>query len=138
MHSTDWIKTFHRVDWGFVYSALQKFGCGGKFNYIIKATFTNIQSKIINGLLSDPLCEEFARGVHSQCSFTLLLLSYLPVSLIMIKGKQIGDHEIKMTTPSSFYLRDITCLNRIHVTLKIYEDASSSKINFSKVEPYGA
>ena len=53
-----------------------------------------------------------------------------------IKGMQIGGHEIKLVNFTNdttiFLLRDITCLDRIQVILKLYEDASSSKINFSK------
>ena len=40
-----------------------------------------------------------------------------------------------MTAPIS--LRDITCLKRIQATLKLYEDASSSKMNFSKTRSFG-
>ena len=53
----------------------------------------------------------------------------------MIKGIQIGDHEIEITNfadDTTILLREITCLNRIQVILKLYEDESSSKINFSK------
>ena len=52
-----------------------------------------------------------------------------------IKGVQIGDHEIKLVNFAddiTIFLEDITCLNRIQVILKLYEKASSSKINFSK------
>ena len=58
--------------------------------------------------------------------------------LISIKGMQIGDHEIKWVNfaeDTTIVLRDITYLNRIKVILKLYEDASSSKINFSKLKP---
>ena len=85
------------------------------------------------------LCEEFARGFPCQCCYTLLQLRYLLTSLIRIKGMQIGDHEIKLVNfadDTTIFLRDIACLNRIQVILKLYEDASSSKINFSKVKPY--
>ena len=37
-------------------------------------------------LILSPLCEEFARGVHSQSCDTLLGLIYFPVSLMPIKG----------------------------------------------------
>ena len=51
-----------------------------------------------------------------------------------IKGVQIGDHETKqqilLITPPIF-LKDIICLIRMQVILKLYE-ASRSKINFSK------
>ena len=46
-----------------------------------------------------------------------------------IKGIQIEDHEIKIvnfTDNTTIFLRDITCLNRIQVILKPYENA---KIN---------
>ena len=52
-----------------------------------------------------------------------------------IEGIQIGDHEIKIvnfTDDTTIFWRYITYLNRIQVILKLYEDASSSKINFSK------
>ena len=48
---------------------------------------------------------------------------------------QIGDHAIKIVNfvdDSTIFLRDITCLDRIQVILKLYENASISKINFSK------
>ena len=38
---------------------------------------------------------------------------------------------------TTFFLRDITCLNRIQVILKLYESASSATINFSKANFYG-
>ena len=42
-----------------------------------------------------------------------------------IKGKQIGDHEIKIVSfaDSTTILRDITCLNSAQVILKLYENA---------------
>ena len=41
-----------------------------------------------------------------------------------IKGIQIGDHEIKtvdFTDNTTIFLRDITCLNRMQVILRLYE-----------------
>ena len=90
---------------------------------------------ITSYLTASLLCEEFARGVHSQCCYTLL-----PISMIKIKEVQIGDHEIKMlhfSDESTIFLRDITCLKAIQVILKLYKDASSLKINFWKVKRYG-
>ena len=52
-----------------------------------------------------------------------------------IKVIQTGDHEIKIVNfadNTTIFLRDTTCLNRIQVILKLYKDASSSKVNFSK------
>ena len=42
----------------------------------------------------------------------------------MIKGIQIGDHEIKIvnfTENTTIFLRDITCLNRTQVILRLCE-----------------
>ena len=52
-----------------------------------------------------------------------------------IKGMQIGNQEIKIVNfadDATIFLRDIGCLNRIQSILKLYEDVSSSKINFTK------
>ena len=53
----------------------------------------------------------------------------------MIKGIQIRDHEIKIANfadDTTIFLRHITYLIRIQLVSKLYENASSSKINFSK------
>ena len=57
-----------------------------------------------------------------------------------IKGVQIGGHEIKIVNfadNTTIFLRDITCLDRMQVILKLYEDASSSKMNFSNSQNFG-
>ena len=48
-----------------------------------------------------------------------------------IKGIQIGDHDIKILNfadNTTIFLRDITCLNRIQVILKPYENAKINKL----------
>ena len=108
---------------------------------MVKDVYTNIQSKIkINGLLSDPftLTQEVSQG----CLFSMLLYiiaAELLASFISankrIKGIQIGNHEIKIVNfadNTTIFLGDITCLDKIQVILKLYEDTSGSKINFSK------
>ena len=59
-------------------------------------------------------------------------LAYVFASFIdankRIKGIQIGDHEIKLVNFAdeiTFFLGDITCLNRIQVILKLFQEASS-------------
>ena len=108
---------------------------------MVKDAYTNILSKIrTNGFLSDPftLTQEVCQG-HL---FSILL--YIIATEVLasfnnankrIKGIQIRDHEIKILNfadDATIFLRDITYLDRIQVILKLYEDASSSKINFSK------
>ena len=52
----------------------------------------------------------------------------VPANLInadkRIKGIQIGNHEIKIvnfTDNTTIFIRDITCLNKIQVILRLYE-----------------
>ena len=56
-----------------------------------------------------------------------------------IKGIQIGDHEIKIvnfTDNTTIFLRDITCLNRIQVILRLYEkDKLVQREFFQKAKP---
>ena len=106
---------------------------------MVKDVYTNIQSKInINGLLSDPFT--FMQEVCQGCLFSMLL--YMIAAEVLasfinpnkrIKRIQIGDHEIKIVNfayNTTIFSRVITSLDRIQVVLKLYEDASSSKINF--------
>ena len=108
---------------------------------MIKDVYTNIQSKIkINSLLSDPFT--LTQQVCQGCPFSMLLYPIVAEVLASfinankrIKEIEIGDHEIKIVNfadDTTIFLRDITCLDRIQVILKLYEDASSSVINFSK------
>ena len=91
---------------------------------MIKVAYTDIQSKIkINGLLSDPFT--LMQGVRQGCPLSTVL--YITVAYVfsnfidvdkMIKGIQIGDHEINLINFADeiiFFLADITCLNRIHM-----------------------
>ena len=108
---------------------------------MIKVAYTNIQSKIkINGLLSDPFT--LMQGVRQ--GFPLSLVLYIMAAEVLanfidadkrMKGVQIGDHEMKLVNFAddiTIFLGDIICFNRIQVILKLYEEDSSSKINFSK------
>ena len=48
-----------------------------------------------------------------------------------IKGIEIGDHEIKIvnfTNNTTIFLRDITCLNRIEVILRLHEKDKLAQI----------
>ena len=101
---------------------------------MIKVAYTNIESKIkINCLLSYHLTPLW---VHQDCLLSILLYNIAAEALAnfinadkWIKGIQIGGHEIKIVNFAesvTFFLRDITCLNRIQVILKLYENA---KIN---------
>ena len=75
--------------------------------------------------------------VRQGCLLSMLLYNIVPevpVNFIYadkrIKGIQIEDHQIKIVNFADntiiFLRRDITCLNRIQVILKLYEN---EKIN---------
>ena len=58
----------------------------------------------------------------------------------MIKGIQLIDHAIKIVnfadnTPI-FLRRNITCLNRIQVILKLYENAKINELNYNLPQIY--
>ena len=102
---------------------------------MIEVAYTNIESKIkLNGLLSHLLTLMLVR---QGCLLSMLLYNITAEVIAnsinavkRVKGIQIGDHEIKIVNfakSTTIYLsRDITCLNRIQVILKLYENA---KIN---------
>ena len=65
--------------------------------------------------------------VHQSCQLSQTVVQYC-ANLInadkSIKGIQIGDHGIKLvnfTGNTTIFLRDIMCLNRIEVILRLYE-----------------
>ena len=140
--SLDFLKAFDRLDWNFIFQALEKFGYGKKFLHLIRICYTDIQSKVkINGPLSDPFILG-RRGVRQGCPLSMLL--YVIAAEVLanfiivdkrIPGVQIGDQEVKLVNfadDTTIFLSDISSLNRLQTILKIYEDASSSKINCGK------
>ena len=101
---------------------------------MIKVAYNNIESKIkVNDILPDTLTLMLVRQ-----GYLLSMLLYNIVAEVLanfinadkrIKEIQIGDHEIKIvnfTDNTTIFLRDITCLNRIQVILRLYKNA---KIN---------
>ena len=70
--SLDFLKAFDRLDWDFIFLALEKFVYGKNFIHIIKVCYNNTQSKIkINGHLSDPFT--LMRGVRQVYPLSMLL-----------------------------------------------------------------
>ena len=75
------------------------------------------------------MCSPKVSTVHAVINIAGEVLANLINADKRIKEIQIGDHEIKIvnfTDNTTIFLRDITCLNRIQVILKPYENA---KIN---------
>ena len=122
---------------------MHRFEYGEKFVHTIKDVYVNIQAKIkINDLLSDPftlaleVCQEYLFSMLLYIIAAEVLGRFINVNK-KIKGIQIEDYEIKIVTfadNTTIFLRKITCLNRIKMIYKLYRDAYSSKVNFSKCQ----
>ena len=140
----NWIKCFcniFKVHWEFNFSAFRNFRYGDKFIHVVEDAYTNIECKIeIKDLLSDPFT--IAWKVCQGCLFSMLL--YIIAAEVLasfinpIKGlKEYKNSKIKIVSFAdniTIFLKEITCLNMIQVTLQLYEDASSSKKNLSKIQ----
>ena len=107
---------------------MHKLEYGDRLIHVLSCIY-QYQSKIkINALLSDPLTPI---SVRQWCQLSKLLYNTAAEVLAnlinadkRINGIQIGDHEIKIVNfidNTTIFLRDITCLNRIQVILRLYE-----------------
>ena len=113
-----------------MFSALHNFGYEDNFIHMIKLACNNIQSKIkINDLQSDLLtltlgCQGYLFIITAE-----VLVNFINADK-SIKEIEIQDHGIKIVNSADnttiFLRKGITCLNKILVILKLYENA---KIN---------
>ena len=89
--------------------------------------------QMVSYLILSSLHKKFDCASYSLCFYTLLWLRYLLVSLMPIKGL----NKANIADNTTIVLGDIRVIsevrdNSIQVIFKLCEDASSSKINFSK------
>ena len=111
---------------------------------MFEVAYTNIESKIkINGLPCYPLTP---MCFHQWCQLSKLLYNIAAKVLAnpinadgRIKGIQIEDHDFKIvnfTEITANFLKDIICLNRIQVILRLYEkDKLVQRQFFQKAKP---
>ena len=108
---------------------------------MIQVASINIQSKLkINCLQSESLTliQGFNQGSPLSLLLCIIVTEVLAISIdadTKIKGTQIGVHETKIANfadDTSIFLRDFSCLIKIVLILKLSQNVSSSKINFSK------
>ena len=76
-----------------------------------------------------------ARGVYFSCCFTILRLRYLPSSLLLIKGLKEYNQETKIkivnfADNTTIFSRDIICLNRVQVILRLYENPRINQLKY--------
>ena len=100
--SLDFLKAFDRLDWNFIFQALEKFGYGKNFLHLIRIYYTRIQSKVkINGLLSEPFI--LSKGMRQGCSLSMLLYVIVVEVLanFIIADKRIPGVQIGVTRRSN-------------------------------------
>ena len=112
-------------------------GYEDNFIHMIKLAYNNIQSKTkINDLLSDLLtlmlsCQSYLYNITAE-----VLVNVINADKT-IKEIEIGDHGIKIVNSADnttiFLRRGITCLNKILVILKLYENAKINQHHYNLV-----
>lgn len=147
--SLDAEKAFNRVEWGYLFDVLGRFGLGGYFLKWIKTIYHSPTAVFItNGHLPIP---SLARGVRLGCPLSPLLFAFAfePLAEAIqlhtnIKGITIGHKEHKI----ALYVDDIFvffCSPRLSIPAIVdifnkFSNISGYKINVSKSEamPLGA
>ena len=100
--SLDFLKAFDRLDWNFIFQALEKFGYGKNFLHLIRICYTSIQSKVkINGFLSEPFI--LSRGMHQGYPLSTLLyvIAVEVLANFIIVNKRIPGVQVGVTRRSN-------------------------------------
>ena len=75
--SLDFLKAFDRLDFGFIFLTLKKFGYGDKLIHMVKVCYNDIESKIkINDLLPEPFA--LKRGAMQGSPLSMFLYIIVP------------------------------------------------------------
>ena len=136
-------KAFDRVNHEFLYKTMKAFGIGDVFIQWIKKIYSNATAVLnINGFLTKPI--PLKRGVRQGCPLSSLLyvlvIEVLAIQLRInpnIVGFKIEGEKIV----SAHYMDDATiiikqnrCFKEVIKELAEYEQASGSKINYTKTK----
>ena len=88
---------------------------------------------MVSYLILLPLLEEFLRGSHSQLYIIAAEVFAIFIDAdTRVKGTQKGDHKRKIVDfadDTIIFLKEINCLTKMGLILKLYETPSNSKIN---------
>lgn len=140
--SLDQTKAFDRLNHGFMFKILKKFGFGDSFINWIKTLYTDINSQICtNGYVSEPFNLE--RGVRQGCPLSPMIYTLATESLLCairksndIKGFQCPDNkESKVkgyADDTAVYVRDMASIQKTIDLVNKFGLASESKINLAK------
>lgn len=142
--SLDAEKAFDRVEWGFLMTALSRFGFGPGFCHWVKVLYSNPRAVVLtNGLISNFFC--LSRGTRQGCALSPLLFTIVlePLALairadVRIKGVHAGGREHKLFMYADDILTVITdpvnSLPGLLDCIDSYSKLSGYKINWHKSE----
>ena len=140
--SLDQEKAFDRVDHGFLFRTLEKFGFGVRFRSWLRILYTEVGSRVnVNGNLGEFFKQ--TRGVRQGCPASaplyVLFIEILACAIRKngdIKGIQLPGGE-KLTISqyaddTVLYLKDDFCLREAMQVIDMFSSASGSKMNTGK------
>lgn len=139
-------KAFDRVEWGFLFACLKKFGYGPNFISWIKLLYTSPKASVTtNGKRSQYF--QLSRGTRQGCPLSPLLfaLAIEPLSLTLktspsITGIHRGGREHRVSLYADdllMYVSDpVSCAPHVTHALRRFGVLSGYKLNFSKSECY--
>jgi hypothetical protein len=142
--SIDQTKAFDRVNHGFMFKILRKFGFGDSFINWIKTLYTDIESQInTNGFISEAFTLE--RGVRQGCPLSPMLYTLTSEALLCAIRKDpnirgfIGPDNLETKVrgyadDTAVYVRDIESVDNTINLVQRYGQASESRINLNKTQ----
>ena len=139
----DFEKAFDKLEWSFLFKALDSFNFGPNFVQWVKTLYSNISSCVMNNGSSTGYFSLF-RGVRQGDPISpLLFILALEIFLTSvrsnkdIKGITFEETELKNASYAddlTCFLKDVTSANHLFILLKNFQLISGLTVNNSKCE----
>ena len=142
--SLDAEKAFDRVEWKYLFSALEAFGFGRKFISWIKLLYANPRASVVtNGVISQSF--ELNRGTRQGCPLSPLLfaLALEPLAAAIRRDPEFpgiqtssGSHKLMLYADDALVLitEPERSLPSLFKTIKLFSRLSGYKVNWAKSE----